>query len=110
MSRNYEIDQDTAEVKEKFTKDPEDETRVKDYCPLCIESGPYLMIYGKDEAGFPVKQCPQCKMILPIHISGRIDPDLTTTQTSKGKLPFRGFKLTELTKKQRRGSGPDQFF
>lgn len=106
MSRHYEIDEDTAQVKEKFVADPEDENRVKDYCPLCIETGPYLMIYGKDEAGFPVKQCPQCKMILPMGIAGRIDPDLTTSQTSKGKLQFRGLKLSELVKKQETKQDP----
>lgn len=64
------------------------------------------MIYGKDEAGFPVKQCPQCKMLIPIGISGRIDADITTSQSSKGKLPFRGFKLSKLVKEQ---SEPDPF-
>ena len=96
MSKNYEIDKETAEV--KFIPDKPDSTRVKDYCPLCIEGGPYLLTYGKDEAGFPVKSCPQCKQIYPIHVTGRIDTDITTSQSIKGKRMFSGFKLSEITK------------
>lgn len=101
MPKNYEIDEKTAEVKEVFTPDPEDDTRVKDYCPLCIEGGPYLLIYGKDEAGFPVKKCPQCKIIIPMHVTGRIDTDITTSQSHKGKVMFTGMKLSEITKRNK---------
>lgn len=101
MPKTYEIDKDTAEVKEKFTPDPEDELRVKDACPLCIEGGPYLLLYGKDEAGFPVKKCPQCKIIIPMHVTGRIDTDITTSQSHKGKVLFTGMKLSEITKRNR---------
>lgn len=104
MSRNYEIDKDTAEVKEKFVEDPEDEQRIKDYCPLCIEGGPYLLLYGKDQAGFPVKSCPQCKQMFPMKVTGRVDTDITTSQSIKGKIMFTGMKLSEITHKK-----PDPF-
>ena len=106
MSRSYEYIPDDDEREKRFledsaaTKNTPVHHGVVDVCPLCIEGGPYKLIYGKDEVGYPVKMCPQCKMIIPIHTTGKIsDDDITTSQTSRGSTLYRGIKLTDLVNK-----------
>lgn len=66
-----------------------------------MTGGPYKLIYGVDEAGFPVKQCPECKQMYPIATMGRIDTDITTSHKLRpDEKVFMGFKLTDLVRQK----------
>lgn len=110
MPRHYEYEPEGGsdpilENEKKFYRDKKDQQQKKqvvDLCPLCVEGGPYRLIYGKDEVGYPVKQCPQCKMMLPVSSLAKIsDDELSTSQNkNSGSRPWRGIKLTELIEQQ----------
>lgn len=108
MPREYEALTDD-EFRDKFIEDKQDksDTKIVDFCPLCVEGGPYKLMYGKDETGSNVKQCPVCKTMFPIHKTGRIDTDITTSQEARGTKLFTGLKFSDITRGHRKTKLPD---